>query len=68
MTLVIMGKQYISVNEMVDYFNNCVVKPKKSKYHTLEDHNFHIRRYGRCVYCRLGSKPVPKSVILENMK
>jgi len=33
--------------------------------HSLENHNYHIRLYNRCPYCELGSKPVPKVVILD---
>jgi hypothetical protein len=45
--------------------------PKKSTkcYHSIEAHNFHIKRYGHCVYCDLGyGEPVPKKLIEELMK
>lgn len=39
-------------------------------FHALEDHNFHIRRFGRCPYCDAfpGSKVVPRSVLKELKK
>ena len=33
--------------------------------HTLENHNYHIKMYGRCPYCMMGSEPVPKVMIVE---
>lgn len=33
--------------------------------HSIEDHNFWIRRNGTCPYCHSGSKPVPKAQIVE---
>jgi hypothetical protein len=36
--------------------------------HSLECHNFHIRRYGRCPYCATGSRAVPKAVIVERLE
>ena len=38
---------------------------EKQKFHTIEAHNFHIKRYGRCLYCESGSKPVHKTIIAE---
>jgi hypothetical protein len=40
---------------------------KAIKMHTVETHNFHIRRYGRCPYCMQGSKPVPKAEIIHGV-
>ena len=40
-----------------------VVKPCKSRYHTIADHNFHIRRNGVCPYCLSGSRPVHRSCL-----
>jgi len=28
------------------------------KYHKVSQHNFHIKRYKRCLYCALGSEAV----------
>jgi len=36
--------------------------------HSLEVHNYHIKRYGRCLYCAFGSKPVPKAMIVDGIK
>jgi hypothetical protein len=33
------------------------------QYHTIETHDFHIKRYKHCPYCELGSKAVPKAEI-----
>jgi len=44
-----------------------VVKKCCNGLHSLEAHNFHIRRYGRCLYCEAGSVPVHKSVIVERL-
>ena len=33
--------------------------------HKVEDHNYHIRRFGRCPYCEAGSEPVPKDLIIS---
>jgi len=44
------------------------VKWEGNKMHSLEDHNYHIRCYGRCPYCTNGSKPVPKAMIKELLK
>ena len=37
-----------------------------SRVHSLETHNFHINRYKRCLYCEMGSKPVPKAALQED--
>lgn len=31
--------------------------------HSFETHNFCIKRTGRCIYCDLGSKSVPKALM-----
>jgi len=36
--------------------------------HSVENHNFHIKRYGFCVYCNLGSRPVPKAMMVEGVQ
>jgi len=36
------------------------------KYHSLEEHNWHIKRYKHCLYCEQGSEPAPK-VMLEEL-
>jgi hypothetical protein len=45
-----------------------MVKANPSRYHTIENHNGLIRRYGRCMHCENGSKPVPKAQIVELLK
>jgi len=44
------------------------VATQRSRFHTIEAHNFHIKRYGRCLYCDNGSEPVHKSIIQESLK
>ena len=51
------------MSEYVRMLGNSKVKTERSKYHTLESHNFHIARFGRCPYCNSGSKPVHKSFL-----
>ena len=46
----------------------CVPEHNNSVMHSIETHNFHIRRYGSCLYCRNGSKPVPKVMITEKVR
>lgn len=36
--------------------------------HSLEDHNYHIKRHKYCPYCATGSKPVPKAAIKKDAK
>lgn len=38
------------------------------RFHTWENHYFHLGRYGRCRYCELGSKPVCKSTIVNELR
>ena len=38
---------------------------KTQKLHTNEQHNSWIKQRGFCPYCKTGSKPVPKAMILE---
>lgn len=33
------------------------------KFHSEEDHKFHIKRYGHCLYCEAGSKPIHSSLL-----
>ena len=40
----------------------------KSKVHTIEDHNYWIDRQRKCPYCLIGSKPVPKCLVVEAVK
>ena len=54
--------------DMVKFGGKGVVKTMKSQFHSIEAHNFHIRRYGHCLYCDSGSKPVHKSLIVEGVK
>ena len=39
--------------------------PVGCRFHSIESHNFHIRRYGKCLYCNAGSVAVPKCVVEE---
>lgn len=53
---------------MVDFvrmLGNNKVKTEKCRFHSIEAHNFHIRRFGRCLYCDMGSRVVHKSLIKE---
>jgi len=40
-------------------------KPIGCRFHSIETHNFHIKRYGKCLYCNAGSVAVPKVIIEE---
>ena len=44
------------------------VKRDKSRFHTIEDHNYWIKRNGVCPYCTIGSEPVQKSILLKELK
>jgi len=33
------------------------------KFHSMKDHIFHMNRYGRCLYCEAGSKPVDPKLL-----
>ena len=39
------------------------VKTHKSKYHTIESHDYWINRNGTCPYCKNDSIPVHKSLL-----
>ena len=39
------------------------VKIVKSRYHSIEVHNYWTARNKKCPYCISGSKPVPKAMI-----
>ena len=36
----------------------------KSRFHTWENHWYHIGKYGHCMYCKLGSKPCSKDTVV----
>lgn len=66
-------KENISEQEVVQVAK--IVQGKEPKIlrqalHSVATHNFHIRKYGRCMYCEfLGyGDPVPKAVILEKLR
>jgi hypothetical protein len=42
---------------------------KPSRVHCIDDHNYHIKRFGagRCPYCNAGSRPVPRDVIIHGL-
>ena len=40
----------------------------KLNLHSIESHNYWIKRNGVCPYCNMGSKPVPKDVIINKVK
>jgi len=44
------------------------VKTMPSKLHTIEAHEYWMNRIGVCPYCRNGSKPVDKSLIVEGLE
>lgn len=52
---------------MVELESLSVVKTSKSKFHSIEDHNFWICRNKVCPYCRSGSRAVPKAMIVEGV-
>jgi len=52
---------------MLEYFKEKKIN-FKCELHSLENHNFFIKRYGKCPYCDSGSKPVHKSIIAEKYK
>lgn len=52
---------------MVITFNE-PIKVSKKMYHSFEAHNFWITRHKVCPYCLLGSKPVPKAMIIDNLE
>lgn len=35
--------------------------------HSLECHEYHMKTWGRCPYCNVGSRPVTKCVIVEKV-
>ena len=50
----------------MDNMDNIIFKPDKPvgcPSHSIESHNFHIRRFGKCLYCNAGSVAVPKCMI-----
>ena len=62
--MVILKGKAISKDELVT-MNKIQSKPNRNRYHKLSQHNYYIKRYGRCMYCSLGSTPVTK-VEFEN--
>lgn len=40
---------------------------KPVKVHTLSTHRWHMKKYGRCPYCKAGSKPVSREKVLEGL-
>ena len=54
--------------EYVRMLGNNRVKTECSKFHSIESHNYWIKRNGKCPYCMNGSKPVHKSIIQESLK
>ena len=56
---------------VISFFMVDVVRPVKLSnngkglYHTIENHEFHMRRYGFCPCCNVGSVPKSKSEIIE---
>lgn len=52
---------------MVETFVPRKIKKSVNGFHSLECHNFHIRRYGHCLYCEQGSVPCEKSLIVERL-
>jgi len=44
---------------------NNVIKPRMV--HDLSTHRWHMKRYGRCPYCKNGSKPVSRAELLKDL-
>ena len=44
--------------KILDVIEGKIPKTIKSKYHTMEVHNYWIKRNNRCLYCMNGSKPI----------
>lgn len=40
----------------------------KCRFHTWENHYYHISRYGHCRYCTMGSRPVNKDTIVDELR
>ena len=62
-----MPSSSISEEEVIEV-NKIVNGSKSCRYHSIETHNFHITHYGHCLYCEMGSKPVPKVMMLDEVK
>lgn len=43
------------------------VKTERSMMHSIEDHNYWIKRNKRCPYCQNGSQPVAKAMIIKEV-
>ena len=65
--MIITNKYGISKTELVEA-NNFIHENKTPKYHRMTDHNFYIKRYKRCIYCELGSKPLEDNLYYEYIK
>lgn len=61
-----MEKKEITKQELADV--NKLQQSNAPEVHRMTDHNFHIRRYGRCVYCGLGSEPLEDNLFYEHIK
>ena len=48
---------------MKNEFDEMVVKTSRSLFHSIEDHNYWIKRNKTCPYCLNGSKPRHRSEI-----
>lgn len=51
--------------DFIEPLNN--VKTVKSKYHSIEQHNFWIKRNKCCPYCNSGSTPVHKTIVIAEL-
>ena len=38
-----------------------------NKLHSIEDHNYWIKRNGKCPYCMSGSKPIEHNLIVDGV-
>lgn len=51
--------------EQVQILAGIAQEPLRCKRHSIETHNYHMRRYHCCLYCMMGSEPVPKAMLDE---
>ena len=65
--MIIIKNTGITKEELVEA-NEIQSSPEINRYHSVETHNDHMIRYKRCIYCLLGSRPVPKVQIVEEAK
>ena len=40
---------------------------KPVRVHTLSTHRYHMTKYGRCLYCAVGSKPVSREEVVKDL-